>query len=79
MKQVIHTNLTFTGITAINRLPHRMRGYKDMSPRLLSESHHDLMLQEIAHREVLEYREDTYGIDRMSEYDSDNIDGDQFD
>jgi hypothetical protein len=60
MKQVIHANLTFTGITAINRLPHRMRGYKDMSPRLLIKSHHDLMLQEIARREVLEYRDDLW-------------------
>eukprot|EP00978_Attheya_sp_CCMP212_P046924 scaffold420461_cov35-Attheya_sp.AAC.1 len=79
MKQVIHANLTCTGITAIKWLPHRMWGYKDLSPRLLIESHHDLMLQQIACREVLEYREDTYGIDRTFKYKCDNIDGDNFD
>jgi hypothetical protein len=76
MKQVIHANLTFKGITATNRLPLRFGGYKDMSPRLLIESNHDLMLQEISRREILEYTEDTYGIDTTFEYDSDDIDGD---
>jgi hypothetical protein len=47
-----------------------------MSPRLLIESNHDLMLQEISRREILEYTEDTYGIDTTFEYDSDDIDGD---
>eukprot|EP00978_Attheya_sp_CCMP212_P034640 scaffold146167_cov65-Attheya_sp.AAC.5 len=51
-----------------------MRGYKDTSSRLLIESHHDLMLQEISRREILEYTEDTYGIDPMFEYNSDDID-----
>eukprot|EP00978_Attheya_sp_CCMP212_P027714 scaffold93477_cov76-Attheya_sp.AAC.1 len=76
MKQVIHANLTFNGITATNRLPQRFRGFKDMGPRLLIESHHDLMLQEISRREILEYTEDTYGIDPTFEYDSDDNEGD---
>ena len=48
MKQVIHTNLTLNGITAINKLPLRFGGYKDTSLRLLIQSHQDLMLQEIS-------------------------------
>ena len=36
------------------------------------------MLQEISRREILEYTEDTYGMDRMFKYDSDDIDGDNF-
>eukprot|EP00978_Attheya_sp_CCMP212_P013312 scaffold33437_cov68-Attheya_sp.AAC.7 len=76
MKQVIHANLTFNGITAMNRLPLQFRGFKDISPRLLIESHHDLMLQEISRCEILEYTEDTYGIDPMFEYDSDDNEGD---
>ena len=45
MKQVIHDNLTFNGITSMNLLPLRFGGYKDMIPRLLIQSHHDIMLQ----------------------------------
>ena len=37
------------------------------------------MLQEINCLEILEYREDTYGINRVFEYGSDNIDGENFD
>ena len=37
------------------------------------------MLQEISRREILEYTKDTYGMDRMFEYDSNDIDGDNFD
>ena len=74
MKQVIHANLLFTSVSSNNRLPHRFQGYKDMSPRLLIETNHDLMIQEISRREVLEYSEDAYGVDQTFEYDSDNTD-----
>ena len=44
-KQVIHATLEFNGTTVMNRLPLRFWGYKDMSLRILIQSHHDLMLQ----------------------------------
>ena len=50
-----------------------------MSSRIFIQSHHDPMLQEISCHEILEYIEDTYGMDRMFEYNSDDIDGDNFD
>ena len=79
MKQVIHANLTLNGITDINRLPILFGGYKDTSPHILIQSHNDLMLQEISRCEILEYTEDTYATDRTFEYDSNDIDGDNFD
>ena len=78
LKQVIHANLTFNGITAPNTLPHQLCGYKYMSPHFLIKSHQDINLNEITHREILDHREDSYGINRTFEYDSDNIDGDKF-
>ena len=67
MKPVIHANLTLNGITDINRLPILFGGYKDISPRILIQSHHDIMLQEISRCEILEYTEDTYSMDLMFE------------
>ena len=75
LKQVIHENLMFNGTTAINTLPHLLCSYRYMSPHFLIKSHQDIKLKEITHREILDYREDSYGINQTLEYDSDNIDG----
>ena len=79
MKQVIHDNLKFSGITDMNRLPLQFGSYKDMITQLLIKSHHDLMLQEIYRHEILEYTEDNYGMEQTFEYNSYDIDGDNFD
>ena len=55
MKKVIHANLTFNCITSMTLLTLLFGGYKDMSPLLFIQSHHDLMPQEISRREILEY------------------------
>ena len=70
MKQVIHANLTFQEITPIHRLPQRFVGYKNMNPRHLIESQHDTMLQEISRREILEYTEDAYNVEEISDDES---------
>jgi hypothetical protein len=70
MKQVIHANLTFQEITPIHRLPQRFVGYKNMNPRHLIESQHDTMLQEISRREILEYTEDSYNVEEISDDES---------
>ena len=67
MKQVLHDNFIFNAITSIDLLPILFGGYKDISPRVLIQSHHDIMLQEISRCEILEYTEDTYSMDLMFE------------
>ena len=41
----------------------------------LIKPHQYIKLKEITHREILDHREDSYGINQTLEYDSDNIDG----
>jgi hypothetical protein len=41
-----------------------------MNPRHLIESQHDTMLQEISRREILEYTEDSYNVEEISDDES---------
>ena len=70
--------MKFDEIPTPNRLLHILWADKDVIPRFLIKSHHDIMLQEITCCEIFDYREDTYGIDQNIVYHSDNIDCNKF-